>query len=142
MADTKVEKHYQFSDERLLNAMENSALDPSYFSHEAHLRWGWLLLENNDLDEAINKACNQLRQYTAELGAADKYNETVTVAAMRAIHHFRLKSESDNFKDFIAESSRLKTSFKELMNTHYSENIFSSAKAKKMYMKPDRAPFD
>ena len=137
-----MEKHYQYSDERLVLAMENSALDPGIFSHEAHLRWGWLLLENNKLEEAIRKACHQLKQYTKHLGADDKYNETVTVAAMRAIHHFRLKSNTNNFKDFIAESSRLKTSFKELMDAHYSENIFNSKLARTQYMKPDKAPFD
>ena len=137
-----MEKHYQFSDERLLQAMEISALDPAYFSHEAHLRWGWLLIENNGIENAIEKACDQLKSYTSKLGAEDKYNETVTVAAIKAIHHFRLKSKSDNFKDFIKASSRLKTSFKELMETHYSEDIFTNAKAKVKYMKPDKAPFD
>lgn len=137
-----MEKHYQYSDERILFAMENSALDPEVFSHEAHLRWGWLLLENNVLGEAIEKACSQLRRYTQHLGVLDKYNETVTIAAMRAIHHFRLKSNADNFRDFISEASRLKTSFRELMESHYSENIFKSPKAKKQYLEPDKAPFD
>ena len=137
-----MEKHYHFTDERLMLAMENAALDPEIFSHEAHLRWGWLLLEHYELEKAIDKACSQLKKYTKKLGAADKYNETVTVAAMRAIHHFRLKSTKNNFRDFIAESSRLKTSFRELMNAHYSENIFSSASARIKYMEPDKAPFD
>ena len=137
-----MEKHYQFTDQGLLLAMENSALDPKLFSHEAHLRWGWLLLEYNSLEEAINKACTQLKQYTTHLGAFDKYNETVTIAAMRAIHHFRLKSEADNFMDFIVDCSRLKTSFKELMDAHYSENIFNSVLAKKQYLQPDKAPFN
>ena len=137
-----MEKHYQHTDEDLLLAMENSTLDPAIFSHEAHLRWGWLLLESNSLDKAIGKACSQLKRYTIQLGASDKYNETVTIAAIRAIHHFRLKSTADNFKDFIVESSRLKTSFKELMDAHYSENIFNSVLAKKQYLKPDKAPFD
>ena len=137
-----MEKHYQYSDERILVAMENSALDPEVFSHEAHLRWGWLLLNNNILEEAIEEACSQLRQYTQHLGASDKYNETVTIAAMRAIHHFRLKSKADNFRDFISEASRLKTSFRELMESHYSKNIFKSPEAKKQYLEPDKAPFD
>ena len=137
-----MEKHYQYSDELFLHAMENSALDPNVFSHEAHLRWGWLLLETNVLEEAIVKACSQLKNYTQHLGAADKYNETVTIAAMRAIHHFRLKSEADNFRDFISGASQLKTSFRELMDSHYSENIFKSPKAKRQYLEPDRAPFD
>ena len=122
--------------------MEQSALHPEVFSHEAHLRWGWLLLENNDLEEAIDKACNQLRHYTKHLGASDKYNETVTIAAMRAIYHFRLKSDANNFRDFISGAPRLKTSFRELMDSHYSENIFKSPIAKNQYLEPDKAPFD
>ena len=137
-----MEKHNQYSDQRLLRAMEQSALDPVVFSHEAHLRWGWLLLENNHLEEAIDKACAQLRQYTKHLGAFDKYNETVTIAAIRAIYHFRLKSKTKNFRDFIAGAPRLKTSFRELMDSHYSENIFKSPLAKKQYLEPDKVPFD
>ncbi len=137
-----MEAQYKLNDVQIKQEMEDASLHPGLFSHEAHLRWGWLLLEDHGLDRAIKTACDQLKNYTKSLGVADKYNETVTVAAIRAIHHFRLRSETLNFADFIEENPRLKTSFKELMAAHYSEDIFQLAAAKVKYIKPDLQSFD
>jgi hypothetical protein len=76
------------------------------------------------------------------LGVTDKYNTTLTIAAIKAVYHFMLKSESDNFKDFIDEFPRLKYNFRELMASHYELYIFNSDKAKKEYLEPDLIPFD
>lgn len=137
-----MEAHCHYSDSRLMLAMENAALDPSVFTHEAHLRWGWLLIESYGLEMAIKRACYQLKHYTAQLGVEDKYNETVTIAAIRAIQHFRLKSGNESFYEFISRATRLKTSFKELISVHYSEDIFKSKRAKQKYLEPDLLPFD
>ena len=137
-----MEKHYTLKDPDLLQSMESGTLDSGLFSHEAHLRWGWLLLEEYGLVEGIERATVQLQAYTRKLGAADKYNETVTVAAMKAIQHFRLKVCADNFQEFIEKAPRLKTEFKALMDAHYSTNIFTSAAARKEYINPDKLSFD
>lgn len=122
--------------------MEGAVLDPAVFTHEAHLRWGWLLLENNHQETAIAKACKQLLAYTSELGVPDKFNKTVTIAAMKAIDHFRKRYPASDFEDFITKAVRLKTSFKELMAAHYSRDIFADAVAKKVFQEPDLLPFD
>lgn len=134
--------HNTITDKDLLAQMNEGYLDPDLFNHEAHLRWGWLLLESFSLEEAIEKACSQLKHYTAKLGVSDKYNETVTVAAMNALQHFRNRSQKVTFSQFIKEFPRLKTSFKELMAFHYSLDIFTSAEAKDSYIEPDLLPFD
>ena len=130
------------TDSELLSSMERGDLDPTLFNHEAHLRWGWLLLENHGIETAIERACTQLKHYTRRLGLPDKYNETVTIAAMRAIYHFRLKSEKSDFNDFISAFPRLRTSFKELMGFHYSLDIFNNEHGKDNYIEPDLLPFD
>ena len=134
--------HHSLSDSELLESLARGDLNPSLFNHEAHLRWGWILLKENRLEEAVKKACIQLQKYTENLGVSDKYNETVTVAAIRAIHHFRLRSEKASFDDFILEFPKLKSSFKELMGFHYSLDIFNEQKAKDGYIEPDLLPFD
>lgn len=134
--------HHTITDEELLRLMKEGNLDPALFNHEAHLRWGWLLLESFRLEEAIEKARSQLKQYTAKLGFSDKYNETVTVAAMKALHNFRSRSDKTAFKEFITDFPRLKTSFKELMGFHYSLDIFKSEEGKDNYIEPDLLPFD
>ncbi len=134
--------HYSLNDVEFLEAMEKAKLDPKLFSHEAHLRWGWLLLEEFEPEDAIDKACEQLENYTRLLGIPQKFNKTVTVAAIKAIHHFKLKSQSSEFKDFMNQFPRLKSSFRELMGFHYSLDIFSDGQARKEYVEPDLLPFD
>jgi hypothetical protein len=53
-----------------------------------------------------------------------------------------LKSKTNNFKDFIAENSRLKNNFKELLAFHYRSDIFNSRAAKEKYLVPELLPFD
>ena len=137
-----MEKHNSYSDERLLLAMEKAALDPEVFTHEAHLRWGWLLMRKNGVEAAVRIACKHLKDYTIQLGAADKYNETVTVAAVRAINHFQMRCRAESFQEFLEQSPGLKHSFKELLGSHYSEDIFKSEDARINYLEPDLHPFD
>lgn len=84
----------------------------------------------------------QLLNFVTRHGVQDKYNKTLTVAATKAVYHFMLKSKSDNFKSFIAEFPQLKSHLKELIDSHYSNNIYSSEKAKTSYVEPDKSSFD
>jgi hypothetical protein len=142
MKDIQPEAHYSFTDDQLLLALEQATFAPGIFTHEAHLRWGWLLLDRYVKAHASTRACIILKKYTKVLGVPGKYNETVTVAAISAIDHFRKKTKTDNFGDFIKEHPRLVTSFRELMSAHYSDDIFSSAEARQKYQNPDLLPFD
>lgn len=137
-----MENHYQLSDEQFLLALETTTLNPKLFSHEAHLRFAYLLIDYNGINTAIDKSCEQIKEYASSLGAKDKFNKTVTVAALKAVYHFMLKSESDNFKDLMEEFPRLKTNFKDLLSQHYGIDIFNSEIAKSSFLEPDLLPFD
>ncbi|MBT31671.1 MAG: hypothetical protein CMO01_18600 [Thalassobius sp.] len=137
-----MEKHFQLSDAVFELQFEEGRLDPAMFSHEAHLRLAWIHLHNYGMERACNNICCQIKNYASQLGLKDKYNKTVTVAAIKAVYHFMLKSSADNFKDFIRESPRLKNAFKDLIDSHYGFDIFKSEKAKKEYLEPDLLPFD
>jgi hypothetical protein len=63
-------------------------------------------------------------------GASHKYNQTLTVAAIKARKPFFRRSTSNTFNDFIAEFPQLQNRFKELMQFHYTTDIFTSEKAK------------
>lgn len=137
-----MEKHYQLTDAEFKKQFANCTLDPEIFSHEAHLRLAWIHLDQYGIDQAIQNICLQLLNFVDSLGARDKYNKTVTIAAIRAVYHFMLKSETTNFKDFILENPRLKHNFMELLSFHYKTDIFNSERAKKAYLEPDLLPFD
>jgi len=137
-----MEKHFTLDDRTFEQQFADCTLDPALFSHEAHLRLAWIHLTQYGVDQAIQNICAQLKNFTAALGAQDKYNETVTIAAIRAVYHFMLRSQTDNFQDFIIENSRLKTAFKQLLYSHYSTDIFTSERAKREYLEPELLAFD
>ena len=137
-----MEKHFTLTDTEFETQFQNCSLDPAIFTHEAHLRLAWIHITKYGAEIAIDNIRSQLQNFVDSLGAKNKYNETVTVAATKAVYHFILKSKTNNFKDFITENSRLKTNFKELLAFHYQTDIFNSPTAKEKYLVPELLPFD
>lgn len=133
--------HYDLSDAQFEEALKRAILAPQLFSHEAHLRLAWLHIKNYGVEKAILNITAQIKNYTQVLGADDKYNDTVTVAAIKIVYHFMQKSVSDNFKDFMLEFPRLKSNFKDILSQHYGFDIFTVAEAKSSYVEPDLLPF-
>ncbi|HEY0730837.1 MAG TPA: hypothetical protein VGD33_00345 [Chitinophagaceae bacterium] len=134
--------HFDLNDESFEQALKTCSLDPALFSHEAHLRFAWLQISKYGMEKAIDNITTILPAYVASLGAVGKYNLTVTIAAIKAVDHFMKRSAASNFRDFIQENPRLKYNFRELLGYHYSENIFTSEKAKTEYVAPDLIHFD
>jgi hypothetical protein len=136
------EKHLHLTDDEFEWQFEHCTLDPKLFSHEAHLRLAWIHITRYGEQEAIFRICAQIKAFAQHLGLKDKYNHTVTVAAIKAVHHFMNKSLTNTFPAFIAEFPQLKNNFKALMDTHYKIDIYHSPKARLEYIEPDLAPFD
>ena len=84
--------HLDLDDRAFLAAFEAGTLDPTLFSHEAHLRLAWLHIQQLGIELAVPTICSQLINYVDGLGARDKYNATLTVAAAKTVYHFMLKS--------------------------------------------------
>ena len=136
-----MQDHYSFSDLEFEEQFATCSFPPEVFSHEAHLRLAWIHIEKYGLQQAEKNIVNQLQGYVKYLGAVDKFNMTLTVAAIKAVYHFKVKSKSTTFKDFIAEFPRLKSNFKQLMACHYRVDIYQSKKARKKFLAPDLLPF-
>ncbi|GAB4036983.1 hypothetical protein [Spirosoma gilvum] len=136
-----METHFDLSDEAFEQQFEACTLPPAIFSHEAHLRLAWIYIRKYGTEKAVETVCRQLINYVDSLGARDKYNQTLTVAAVRAVSHFVDRSNADTFYDFIQQFPRLKDNFKALIATHYQVDIFNSDLAKRTYIEPDLLPF-
>ena len=134
--------HFQYTDDELEELFRSKKLKPAYFSHEAHLRLAYLHIERYGEEKAIVNITHQIRKYAENLGAYDKYNHTVTIAAVKAVGYFMSKSDAANFKELIAQFPRLKENFKELLFEHYSQDIFNLESARKEFLEPDLLPFD
>ncbi|MEM8507186.1 MAG: hypothetical protein AAF717_05115 [Bacteroidota bacterium] len=137
-----MEAHVKLTDDTFEQQFHKGKLDPSVFSHEAHLRLAWLYIMKYGVEATIAKICTEIKNFALQNGAPHKFNRTVTVAAVKAVHHFVLKSEAKSFSDFIREFPRLKYRFKDLMRTHYSFDIYSDPKAKEHFLPPDILPFE
>lgn len=137
-----MEPHFQLSDAEFNRQLNNCTLNPELFSHEAHIRLAWITIKNLGLEKAIETIQTQLENFVTHVGAKDKYHKTLTIVAVKIVNHFIQKSKSDDFSNFINEFSQLKYEFKELVNAHYSFNIYNSDQAKKEFLEPDLIPFD
>lgn len=137
-----MENHLKLSDDAFEEQFRSCAFEPADFSHEAHLRLAWIHIQKYGIEKAEKNVQEQLLKYVGHVGAKDKYNSTLTLAAIKAVHHFILKSKADSFSNFIEEFPRLKYHFKELMACHYSFDIYNSPKAKRTFLAPDVLAFD
>ena len=120
--------HFDLTDDEFIRQFRNCQLDPELFTHEAHLRLAWVYLKRYGLDRAVEELPGQFKDFVAYAGASEKYNQTVTIAALKVVQHFVLRSEEDNFQDFIDKNPRLMTDFMQLLAAHYSIDIFSSTR--------------
>ena len=134
--------HNDLDDKTFEEQFANCKLDPSVFNHEAHLRLAWVHIKNYGIKQAEENIQKQLKQYVHHLGAYDKYNITLTVAAVMIVYHFMKKSASKKFSEFVEEFPRLKYQFDELIASHYKIDIFKSEIAKERFIEPDLLSFD
>lgn len=136
-----MQSHFELTDAAFEQQFQHSTLDPALFNHEAHLRLAWIHVKKYGVEKAVANISYQLLNYVDHLGARDKYNTTVTIAAIRAVNHFYHKSKSNSFQGFIEEFPRLKNNFKEIIGAHYGNDIFKSVIASQQYVEPDLMPF-
>lgn len=137
-----MKNHFELSDSEFEQQFINCELNPEIFSHEAHLRLVWINIKKYGVEKAQTNIQSQLQKFVEFVGVKDKYNTTLTLAAIKAVYHFMLKSDSDSFQEFIVGFPRLKYGFKELMSCHYGFDIYNSEKAKAKFLEPDLLPFD
>jgi len=136
-----MERHTELSDEEFEYQFKTCSLNPTLFNHEAHLRLAWIHIRKYGLNNALENIQMQLQEFVKHAGAIDKYHKTLTIAAIQAVNHFVKTSKSNEFQEFIKEYPQLKYGFKELIESHYSTDLFNSIKAKSEFIEPDLLAF-
>nr|WP_299381950.1 hypothetical protein [Allomuricauda sp.] len=137
-----MESHHHLSDTIFEASFSDASLNPQLFTHEAHLRLAWIYIKKYGIDKAESKICDEIRQFDKIHGDGTKFNMTVTVAAVKMVHHFIKKSDSVTFSAFINQFPRLVTRFKVLLNQHYGMDVFNNDQARLKYLEPDLLSFD
>lgn len=113
-----MEKHFELSDTEFEARFAARTLPVADFTHRAHLRLAWLHLGKYGLPRAEANILAQLEAFVARAGAANKYDQALTRAALRAVHHFMEQSKAENFSGFLAENPGLVTNFREIIARH------------------------
>nr|WP_297788004.1 hypothetical protein [uncultured Allomuricauda sp.] len=129
------------NDVDFIHAFETGKFPPEQFNHKAHIKLAWVYLDRFDEETAISKTCVAIKNFDQLHGDGTKFHTTLTIAAVKVVHHFRQKSKATTFDGFVAEHPRLITSFKELLSQHYRKNALADPKAKTAYLEPDLLPF-
>ena len=142
LSDIFKESHFTLTDAEFETSFKNCGIDPSEFTHVAHLRLAWLHISKHGLRQAQQNIQDQIKTFVNHVGAADKYHTTLTVAAVNIVHAFKQKTKTEEFTDFISEFPELALNFKSLLFTHYSPKRLFSDEAKEEFIKADRLAFD
>lgn len=137
----RMEHHRSLTDEELECRFNDCTLDPSWFTHEAHLRLAWIYLSQFSVDQACEQICRQILHFDITHGKGDKFHKTITVAAVKMVQHFKIQTHAETFSQLLTAVPRLKTHFKELLHQHYSHDILKSTVAATTYLEPDLFPF-
>ena len=121
-----------------LEAFETADVDAERFDHEAHVYVGWLYLERFSLLEAIDRFTSALKRLTIELGAADKYHETISWFFMILIEERRQSGDAVSWTDFRQQNDDLFHG-RDLLQRFYSERCLLSSLARRSFVLPDLA---
>jgi len=113
----------EFSDNELLEQIENCSLSPELFTHETMLRLAWILIRKHGLEVAIVKNATIKERYFKIALKSDKFNKTLTRAYAEILYYFMTKSKTTDFDKLLREFPRLKFDFQKLVKTHYGYNI-------------------
>ncbi len=123
------------TDEEFVRAFERCEISNADFHHRDHVRLAWLYVRRYGA-AADHRIAAGIRNFAAHHGKLDKYHETMTIAWMRLVEPAAaLKS----FDEVTAAFPRLLD--KGYVREFYSEELLSSAAARKTFAEPDKHPF-
>ena len=124
----------------LIESFENCTLPPESFPHREHVRLAWLYLHKYSALEALAKFCVGLKRFSAALGKADRYHETITWAYLLLIRERMARTGGIcNWEEFAAANADLLDWQTNILKQYYLAETLNSALAKQVFIFPDKA---
>ncbi len=123
---------------RLIGAFEGATLSEDEFHHLQHVQVAWAILQDSPMPEALARITSGLRRLTTALGAAHKYHETITVFLVLLIHERIADAPDESWMAFADRNRDLLESSRELLRRYYRDETLQSARAKAIFVLPDR----
>lgn len=123
-------------DRAFLQSFEECSLGAKCWTHAAHVRMGWLVLEtSSSFEEALERIRSGIMRFNSTKNSIG-YHETITVAFARLIDSRRLIGET--LEAFLARNPDLQD--RNCLKQFYSQAILASEKARQNFIEPDITP--
>ncbi|MFQ5546821.1 MAG: tetratricopeptide repeat protein [Woeseia sp.] len=123
-----------------IGGFESGSIDPGNFDHEAHVYVGWLYLQQNDVEQAIDKFTAALKRLTRKLGVESKYHDTITKFYLILIAERLSSSKSDDWQSFKRDNPDVFATQPSVIDRYYSSEKLGSPLARRQFVLPDRIP--
>ena len=125
------------NDDELVNALEKGTLEPSLFTHEAHVRAAWHCLRQAPFPEALLRFSRALRRFATQQGQASKYHETITVASAALIAERMYETPSLEWEAFAVRHPDLFVRQPSILTSYYTPEMLASQRARTTFVLPD-----
>ena len=132
------ERVTNMNDTEFLAQFEAGTLPQDQFHHADHLHAAWLYLTRFSALDALAKFSSALRVYTAALGKADRYHETVTWAYLLLIHERIHRCAPMLWEQFAAKNSDLFEPKNAILLRYYRAETLDSELARRVFVMPDQ----
>ena len=122
-----------------MRRFEACELTEAEWTHEAHVRVGWIAQVSATADEAEARLRNGILRFNTEvLGRRQQYHETVTMAFARIIRD-RIRA-GESWTEFIARSNDILSRENPILLRYYSHDRLFSDEARSRFVEPDLQP--
>ena len=113
---------------------EDLTLPAGDFHHEQHVQLAWTYLRELPLLDVLRVFPENLRRFATSLGAAGKYNETVTWAFLLLVAGRMASGNAESWPAFAAANPDLLS--KELLHRYYDPATLDSDLARETFVFP------
>jgi hypothetical protein len=128
----------QRHDDDLIAQLENCTLPEDRFHHADHLHAAWLYLTRFPAAEAIAKFSQALRSYTASLGKADRYHETITWAYLLLLNErIERSGPAATWEQFAVAHPDLLDWRNSILLRYYRPETLASGLARRVFLMPE-----
>ena len=138
---SKLQPHFRLTDREFIHHFENLSLDPEWFTHEAHLRLGWIYVSNDSFDLACEKRCQNIQRFDLKFGSGKVYHKTVTIVFAHLIRSRLIPDQTETFGTFLEANPDILKNYKTLVGQPYSYNLFVDETSRHEFVAPDLEPF-
>jgi len=127
------------TDEEFLRAFLECTLPEPEWTHRAHLRMAWLLLDTGSYAEVLPRVRAGIQRYNASLEKDIAYHETITQVFLRLIaHRIETGGRGESFGAFCESNPDLvERGLGALLRYYRVETLLSDA-ARAEFVEPDR----